>query len=59
MFTPLTIAFERGSHCVQDILLAKWLCQKFDRAGLHGFDRHGYVPIRGDKNDGYIDRRIG
>jgi transcriptional regulator of aromatic amino acid metabolism len=59
MFTLLAITFKRGSHCVQDILLAKRLCQKLNRAGLHGFDRHRYIAMRGDENDRYIDRRVG
>ena len=58
MITLLAITFKRGPNCVQDILFAKRLCQKFNRAGLHGFDGHRYIAMRGDENDGYVDQRV-
>ena len=44
---------------VEQILFAKWLRQKFDRAGLHGPDRHGNVAVPGEEDDRQRRVRIG
>src|SRR5437588_12143108 len=43
---------------IQQILVAKWLSQEFDRTGFHGLHRHGNMPMPGDEDDGDPDARV-
>src|SRR5262252_6572297 len=51
MFTPFLIALDRGCNGIQKILVAKWLGDEFDSAGLHGPHRHGYISMSRTKHE--------
>src|SRR5947208_4287589 len=43
--TPLLVALDRGRNGIQKILIAKWLGEEIDSAGLHGPHRHGDIAV--------------
>src|SRR5262249_23132701 len=50
-FTPLLVALDRGRDGIQKILVAKWLGEEIDSAGLHGPHRHGYIAMSRNEHD--------
>jgi len=46
-----TISSERSLNRIEQILVPKWLCQKLNRARLHGPDGHRNVYTCCEKDD--------
>ena len=59
VFAMESIAFDRELHSVEQLLIAKWLCQKLDCTGLHGLYRHRDVTVAGDEDDRYFFVSLG
>src|SRR4051812_46221252 len=51
----LRIAFERRGHCIEHVLVAKWLGEEINGASLHGTHRHRYVPMARHEDDRIAD----
>src|SRR5262249_22597731 len=45
------VASKRELHSVEHVLIAEWLGQEFEGAGLHRPDRHGDVAVCRDEDD--------
>jgi hypothetical protein len=54
-YTPFAVTFDGGCHCIQHILIAKWLGQKVDRTSFHRSDRHGDIAMTSHENYWNID----
>jgi hypothetical protein len=52
LFSRRTVALKSLLNRIQQILVPKRLCQKFDRTRLQSPDRHGYIAMCGNKDDG-------
>src|SRR5215471_853269 len=46
------VTAKRGLHCVQKLLVAKWLDQEFEATALDRLDRHRDVAMPGDEDGG-------
>src|SRR5579862_2414396 len=54
---PGAITFEPDVNRVYQVLVTKWLGQKFDGATFHRSHRHGYVAVPRDEDDRDVDVR--
>src|SRR5262249_6161495 len=52
------VALDTTSNGVEQLLLAEWVRQEFDRARFHGPDRHGNVAVAGDEDDRQLRVRL-
>jgi hypothetical protein len=51
LLSRCTIALKSLLNRVQQILIPKWLCEKFHGAGFQSPDRHRYIAMCGNKDD--------
>src|SRR5258705_13886165 len=51
LFADDAIPSERSLNRIEQILVHIWLCEKLNRAGLHGLDRHRNVRMCCEKDD--------
>ena len=49
--TSAAVAFQGNLNRIQQILIAEWFGQEFDRPRLHGPHGHGDITVAGDKYD--------
>src|SRR5262249_26425824 len=56
LFAPRTILLQRDANGIEQILVAEWLSQEFNRPSLHSANAHRNVPVAGDKD--YRDANV-
>src|SRR5258708_18022711 len=51
LFTSGTILFQCGANGIEQVVVAEWFCEEFNRSRLHRSNTHWNIPVTRNKDD--------